>query len=131
MQGIEGRRGEARTTGRRLAAWLALLSLVLQLWITAGHIHPEDFAAPFGSAGTEAAQASSGPAGGGTPTRLAAHDDCALCLSVQLAGHSTVPVAPTLAPPPDRSYHPTAIVRAFHLTPPSHLLFETRAPPLV
>src|SRR5690242_5288969 len=55
MHAIRSGQGEARVKGRKPAAWLALFSLFLQLWITAGHFHPEDFASFIGA--TQAADA--------------------------------------------------------------------------
>jgi hypothetical protein len=131
MRGICGRRGNTPATGRKLVAWLALFSLFLQLWITAGHFHPEDFATLYGRDAAEAVLVAPSDDNGSVPSGLAVHDDCALCLSVQLAGNSTLPAASMLAPPADRPYRPATIVRTFHLTTPPHLLFETRAPPVV
>jgi hypothetical protein len=108
---------------------VALVSFVLQLWITAGHFHPEDFAALFGIGDGSVALAKAQHDGGSSPFTLD-HDDCALCFSVQLAGNSTLPTSPVLTDPRRYARLPTATVEAFQVASARHLLFETRAPPL-
>ena len=130
MHAIRGGRGKVRTTGRKLAAWLALFSLFLQLWVTAGHFHPEDFATLYRSDLAQTTLAAPGDDRGTVPLGATAHDDCALCLTVQLTGNSTLAAAPVLTAPAAHPHRPAAIVRAFHLTATPHLLFETRAPPI-
>jgi hypothetical protein len=130
MHAIRSGRGKARATGRKPAAWLALFSLFLQLWVTAGHFHPEDFAALFGIGGGGVAVTGAQDDNGSWPSTAFDHDDCALCFSVQLAGNSTLPASPALTGPRRYAQPPTTTVEAFQVTSSRHLLFETRAPPL-
>jgi hypothetical protein len=120
-------REETAPTGRKLVAWLALFSLVLQLWITAGHFHPEDFG---GIGDGNAALAALPDDRGSSPPTALDHDDCALCFSVQLAGNSTLPASPVLTGLGAYAQLPTATAAAFQVASSRHLLFETRAPPL-
>jgi hypothetical protein len=114
---------------KRRAAWVALVSLLLQLWITAGHFHPEDFAALFGI-GDGSVAFTAHDDGGSWPSTALDHDDCALCFSVQLAGNSTLPASPVLTDPRRYAQLSAPTVEAFQLASSRHLLFETRAPPL-
>jgi hypothetical protein len=128
MHRIEGRRGEARTTGRKVSAWLALFSLLLQFWITAGHFHPEDFVSfPGARQAGDRVSASTDP--GTKPAGALSHSECALCLSAQTAGSAALAHAASPNLP--------AVLGAVALEPvaapprrlPAHLLFQTRAPP--
>ncbi len=123
------RRGKAAATGRKRVAWLALFSLFLQLWITAGHFHPEDFAAFSGAmqAGggvTASADPRSEPAG------ALLHNDCALCLSVQTAGNAALAKAASPGEPAILGVVALGNVAALPRTLPAHFLFQTRAPPI-
>jgi len=123
------RKGQA---GRKFWTWLACLSLLFQLVVTAGHFHREDFALiAAGKATPVAASSASGALAQpiGQPT-LPTHDDCALCFSLQLASSSALPM-PVLLPVPN-DYHivPLPPTTALRLTAAAHLLFQTRAPPI-
>jgi hypothetical protein len=130
-----GRESAARRWGgggRRFRAWLACFSLLLQIAATAGHFHPEDFA--FIAAG-QAAMAATAVQGtpaqpGGQPT-LPAHDDCSLCFSLQLVGASAPPALVVLAAPGDVQGTPVLPLATWRLASPAHVLFHTRAPPIV
>lgn len=133
-RGGSGARSAGR--GRGFPAWLAIFSLVLQLVVTAGHFHPEDFALFYRDTGGAPVLASMGgqggaalPGGGGQPA-LPAHDDCALCFSLQLAGNSAMPEPVVLAAPPDEGSPLPSITAAPQRRPAPHSLAETRAPPI-
>jgi hypothetical protein len=121
--------------GRRIhrrVAWLALLALWLQLGLSFGHTHPEDF---FGLGGqhqaqlTAAAHTAPAPPLGPISDSLG-HEACAICASISLAGTLIVAVPPVIAPPrfdrgaPPPLYDHVVVFRA------PHLLFQTRAPPV-
>ena len=122
-------RVEAVSAGRRHVAWLALFSLVLQLWITAGHFHPEDFAAVAGAmqAGDEVT-ASTDP--GTKPPGALLHNECALCLSVQTVGSAALANAASAKEPATLGAVALGHVVAPPRNRPAHLLFQTRAPPI-
>jgi hypothetical protein len=113
---------------RRGGAWLSIAALLFQLLVTAGHFHAEDFGFLAGPSAETAIVSGSGLSRGEKLGGLA-HDDCALCLSLQLASSTALPdIAPVAAPPeffaalrlpaeqPRRAARP-------------YLLFRTRAPP--
>lgn len=115
--------------GRRLGSWLAIGLLFLQLVIAAGHFHPEDFAFLRGVA------AVTGPGGvplpaGGQPS-LPAHDDCPLCFNLHVVGSSVLPTPTTLAAPSEHAQTLSRPIREYRLASAPHLLFQTRAPPVV
>lgn len=130
MRAERGVTREARREARRWGAWLVIATLLLQLWVTAGHFHAEDFGY-LGGHHAETAVAGGG-GGAGWPGRqpgAPAHDDCPLCFSLQLAGSAALPdVAPPAAP---------GDALALLVLPPQeprlasapYLLFRTRAPP--
>jgi hypothetical protein len=130
------RRGWARRVrrGRSLRSWLAIFSVLLQLFATAGHFHPEDFAFFDRNAGTALALAGGqgGPAlpGGGGQPALPAHDDCALCFSLQLAGNSAIPEPILLAAPPAHDVVLRPLLKAGELASAPALSFRSRAPPV-
>jgi hypothetical protein len=129
MRVIRGGRGEAMARGRKLAAWLALFSLLLQLWITAGHFHPEDFATYARSA--QAGTVLSAPTDRGTqPAGALLHEDCALCFSVQIAGSAGLTSAALLSEPEILDAGVLDHIAALPRSPPAHFLFQTRAPPI-
>ena len=129
-----GRESAARRGGggRRFRAWLACFSLLLQLAATAGHFHREDFAFLAAGQAAMAADAVQGtPAQPrGQPT-LPAHDDCSLCFSLQLFGASAPPAPVILAAPGDVRGTPALPLPTWRLASPAHVLFHTRAPPIV
>jgi hypothetical protein len=116
-----------RTCGR-FGAWLALFSLLLQFIATFAHFHPEDFVfSRGGSAGRDVAALVPSPAGG--LSGIPAHDDCALCVSLQLVGASAMPEPVRLPPPGDDAPAVPAYRLAAQSIMARHLLFQTRAPP--
>jgi len=65
----------------------------------------------------------------GGPSGAPAHDDCAICFSLQLAGSAALP---DIAPPPTPSEQlAEALIppQELHLAAAPYLLFHTRAPP--
>ncbi|HEV2550133.1 MAG TPA: hypothetical protein VGU20_22670 [Stellaceae bacterium] len=129
MSSIAGRRGEARATSRKLAAWLAVVSLLLQLWITAGHFHPEDFASFLGA--TQAGDGVAASTDPGTkPAGALLHSECAICLSAQTAGSAALANAASPNGPTIISAAALEPAAALPRSRPAHLLFQTRAPPI-
>jgi hypothetical protein len=120
----------ARGRVRRGGAWLSTAALLLQLLVTAGHFHAEDFGFLAGPSAETAFVGSSGGPGGDKAGALA-HDDCALCFSLQLASSTVLPDIAPLAAPPE-------FFAALRLPPEQprraatpYLLFRTRAPPVL
>lgn len=124
-----------RAFGRRCAACLALVPLLLQLALSFAHVHKHDIV-PSEHDRTE--MASVGHALGmrqafeKLPVRVADDDDhCLICFSNFLISGSSIPDTP--ADP--RLLKVAAITRAFtkisdRLFEPRHSAFQSRAPPL-
>jgi hypothetical protein len=112
---------------RRGGAWLSIAALLLQLLVTAGHFHAEDFGF---LAGPSAETAMVGGSGGDKPGALA-HDDCALCFSLQLASSTALPDIAPLAAPPEFFAELRLPVEQPRRAARPYLLFRTRAPPIL
>ena len=130
MRAERGVRRADKGRARRWGAWLAIASLLLQLWVTAGHFHAEDFGYLGGHRAETAVAGGGGGAGwpGGQPG-APAHDDCPLCFSLQLAGSAALP---DLAPPAAPGEQFAALIvppQELRLASAPYLLFRTRAPP--
>jgi hypothetical protein len=108
---------------RRFGGWLALFALALQLALSFGHIHPEDFAAanPAGVAAAHSGSVPSAPVGD--------HDDCPICAAIHLAGTLLLPAPPAI---------PLAVIPAFtridapapsEPAPAPAQFFQARGPP--
>jgi hypothetical protein len=75
---------------RRFGEWLALTTLALQLALSFGHVHAEDFA----GAGRHSAMVAA--AANGAPWCPGDHDGCAVCATVHMLGSLVAPVPPAL-----------------------------------
>jgi hypothetical protein len=116
----------------RRAAGLALFALWLQLALSFGHFHAEDFAG-LGTPGAPALARS-------TPLPVSpldpfsdgvAHEACAICASMALAECLLLPDPVPLAMPPLHRHSSLAMPGAFVVVGTRHRLFQTRAPPSV
>jgi hypothetical protein len=120
----------------RFGAWCALFALAVQLALSFGHVHVR------GAGGTPALLAlwatpapATAPDAAAKPAKPAksqiAHDQCAICTSIQLAGSLIAASAPFLSLPadPGRPWLGFDIARALAASP--HHSFQARAPPTV
>jgi hypothetical protein len=124
--------GRFAIEGRSLRSappWLALLAMLIQFVASYGHFDPGDF--NFLQRGhSPLTLASAHWLGGSGGNGMASDVDCPICASMTLLGSSALPEGVRLPMP---SFHGAVVVASFdalHLTPPAHLLFETRGPPL-
>jgi len=113
---------------RRAPQWLALLAMMIQFVASYGHIHPEDFRPLLQGHGGTVITAPNGT-GCGLGDGLAADTDCPVCASISLLGSSALPDGVQLQPPSSQASTTIVAFDALHLTPPPHLLFDTRGPP--
>jgi hypothetical protein len=111
---------------RRGGAGLGLLALLVQIVLSFGHIHAEDFQP---AARPVAALAHQSPSYPKTPPGHP-DDNCPICMAVQLAAAGVVAAPPILA-------LPSAFIRIAHRATVAHdisvaryVLFRTRAPPI-
>lgn len=112
---------------RRLGVWLALFALALQLVLSFGHIHAEDFAAPNPGVLTLAA-ADGGPADD-DDHHGAGHADCAICAVIHLAGTLLLPPPPLVQLPAAESLAWLAAIDRQDAVRASRQPFQARAPP--
>jgi hypothetical protein len=117
------------TSLRRTPQFVALLAMVLQFVLSFGHFDGQDFAAvqsshhPLTIANAQGAS--------GTGQGLAGDVDCPICSSIQLLGSTALPDGVALRQPVIRHTDTVLDVEPLRLTPPPHLLFDTRGPPVV
>jgi hypothetical protein len=121
----------------RFGAWCALFALAVQFALSFGHVH-----FPGRVGGTPALLAllvapspAIAPDAAAKPAKPAksqiAHDQCAICASIQLAGSLLPAAAPILSLPanPGRPWLGFDIARVLAASP--HHSFQARAPPTV
>jgi hypothetical protein len=119
-----------RTKKTRFGGWLALFALGLQLTLSFGHIHAEDFA----PANAAVAQNQTAPqnAPGHQPSHQndGDHDDvCAICAVMHMAGTSLLPGAPSVALSADIISTVFVAADLIALPPSARQSFQARAPP--
>ena len=113
----------------RIGLWLALSALALQLAVSFGHIHAEDFAPAAGSHATADADHD-----GGSPAEPdhhgLDHDGCAICATTAMLATLVVPLPPSLDFPATLRFpfFDEAITCRWIGAAPR--LFQARAPPL-
>ena len=109
---------------RKLGGWLALLALALQLALSFGHVHAEEFAAA--NPAIVAAQ----PAGpGGTQQPSGNHDDCPICVVIHLAGTLLLPAPPAIPLPASFAIAQRYVPALQALVAAPAASFQARAPP--
>jgi hypothetical protein len=116
-------------------AGLGLFALLLQLFMSFGHVHVHALivqrAAQDSSVVVDgAASKSTIPAQEQTPSRLP-DDDCPICATMHLTASGLLPAPPCIAVSLSFSYvsHQT-LIDAFDFRVNRHVLFQTRAPPI-
>jgi len=116
----------------RRAAWLALVALWLQLALSFGHYHVEDFAGLGRLSGFELVRAT--PPSGSPVNPFSegiGHEACAICASMALADCLVLPDPVRVATPSLPGCRSRATPEAFVLAGAPYRLFQTRAPPVV
>jgi hypothetical protein len=112
-------------------AGLGLFALVLQLFLSFGHVHARDLMTPRAFAVAAAVGKSSQPPGQEQIPSGLPDDDCPLCATMHMAASGLPPAPPSIAGPVDFAHvlHRTSL-EAFGLGVTRHVLFQTRAPPI-
>jgi hypothetical protein len=122
--------GTIRNRLSRAAHWLALAAMLVQFVASYGHLHPEDFDAVHHGHGAPVLAEHHGPSraiGNAADQDI----DCQICASMAMLGSSALPEGVHVIPPLLRHVVVAADIKPLWLTPPRHLLFDTRGPPLV
>jgi hypothetical protein len=114
----------------RFGAWCALLALAMQFALSFGHVH-----LPGTNKGTSAllvqllAPSTTAPGDPAKPLKQIAHDQCAVCASIQLAASVPPAAAPSIELPADPSPAWLAVNTDPALAASPHDSFRARAPP--
>lgn len=119
-----------RKLKRGLPGWLALFAMAVQLVVSFGHLHPEDYRFLLRGHGTPTLSAGDFKPGSSLPA-LPVDDDCPICASVFLLGNAPMPATASLPLPRGTALAAASVGEALWLSPPRHFLFTTRAPPFV
>lgn len=110
---------------RRLGGWLALFALAVQLTLSFGHIHAEDFHKDKSPQTSNVA----GEAGGAPAAPAPDHDDCPICVTAHLTGAAALPVPLQFALPLPEPFAWRASIERRIEQPATRRPFQARAPP--
>ena len=112
----------------RFGGWLALGALAIQLALSFGHIHAEEFAASADIQAT--ADADQGPGNPSEPDHHGlGHHDCDICATIALFAALVIPSPPVLAVVTAHSAAPHVIVDTHRQIAATGRPFQARAPP--
>jgi hypothetical protein len=112
----------------RFGSWLALAALAIQLALSFGHIHAEDFATTANQATVDADQRG----GNSEPDRHDfGHHDCDICATIALFATLVIPSPPVLAVVTAQSVAPHVVAGTRREISATRRPFQARAPPLV
>jgi len=111
-------------------AGLGFFALLLQLFLSFGHVHVCESMAPRAEADASAASKSTAPSQEQTPSRLP-DDDCPICATMHLAASGLLPEPPCVGTSLSFSHVSHQIlIDACDFRTNRHILFHTRAPPI-
>jgi hypothetical protein len=117
----------------RLGGKLALFALAIQLFLSFGHIHPDDLygslKAPFPTHAYRHSAADQGLTVSKDQSAQITDDFCAICASVSLLGSSIAAESPKVALPEPQTVERAAYVITFVIAP-HRGPFQSRAPPV-
>jgi hypothetical protein len=114
-------------------AGLGLFALLLQQFLSFGHVHVREIIAPTADASVvahTAASKSTASTHKQTPNRLP-DDDCPICATMHLTASGLLPAPPFVAAFLSFSHvSHQDLIEVFDFRVGRHILFETRAPPI-
>jgi|ERR1700744_4478452 hypothetical protein len=117
----------------RLGSKVALFALAIQLFLSFGHIHPDDIygslKTPFPAQAYAHSAATKGLIVSNDQSAQVADDFCAICASVSLLGSSIAAEPPKIALPEPQTVERTPRVITFVIVP-DRGPFQSRAPPV-
>jgi|SRR6185312_17337214 hypothetical protein len=114
----------------RFGSWLALVALAIQLALSFGHIHAEDFATTADNLTTIDADHAGGGSSDSNHHGLG-HRDCDICATVTLLATLVIPSPPALAVLIADSVTSHIVVDTRRQITAISRPFQARAPPLV
>ena len=110
----------------RLGAWAAVFALAIQLVLSFGHVHLDNFQ------GTSSVTASASQPQPNTPDdddRGTGHDFCAICAALNLTSSSVLPTVALPATPVDHPYTWAGALQFAQVFERVQFPFQARAPP--
>jgi len=110
----------------RLGAWAAVFALAIQLVLSFGHVHLDNFQ------GTSSVTASASQPQPNTPDdddRGTGHDFCAICAALNLTSSSVLPTAALPETPVDHPYTWAGALQSAQVFERVQFSFQARAPP--
>ncbi|MGA7525656.1 MAG: DUF2946 family protein [Pseudolabrys sp.] len=110
----------------RFGSWAAVFALALQLALSFGHIHAEDFQDRWSATAWSSQPNPNSP---DDDDRGPGHDFCAICAALNLTSSSVLPAVAVLATPVDQPYSWAAVLRPADVSYRVHFIFQARAPP--
>jgi hypothetical protein len=113
---------------RRFGSWLALFALALQLVLSFGHIHAEDFAPTSIQTAADSGHHAGTPA---DPDHDGDHHDCPICATMAMLASLVVPLPPVVPLPAHETFIVAAETEKQPIFGPPPRQFQARAPPLV
>jgi hypothetical protein len=112
---------------RGFCGHLALFALALQLYLSFGHIHPEELGLSAPAQPTGVVQASDGPA---SPHDDDDHGICSICAALSLTANSVMPASVALALPVASEWTWSQQLPSVPLVAKFAANFRARAPPV-
>ena len=110
----------------RFGSWAAVFALTIQLVLSFGHIHLEDFQ---GSPALTASSSQANPAPADDEDRGRGPHFCAICAALNLTASSVLPTVELPATPVDHPYKWIVDVRPVQVSYRVLFPFQARAPP--
>ena len=110
----------------RFGAWAAVFALAIQLVLSFGHVHLDNFQ------GTSSVTASASQPQPNTPAdddRGTGHDFCAICAAINLTSSSVLPTVVLPATPVDHPYTWAGALQSAQVFERVQFPFQARAPP--
>jgi hypothetical protein len=111
---------------KRFGGWLALFALALQLALSFGHIHAEDFAPAAVQVAANPGHDSETPA---DSDHGLGHHDCGICATMAILASLVVPLPPSVVLPTHSTFVVVAETERQHVFGFVPRQFRARAPP--
>jgi hypothetical protein len=110
----------------RFGSWAAVVALAIQLVVSFGHIHLEDFQT---ASSLTAASAQPQPNTRDDDDHSTGHDFCAICAALNLTSSSVLPAVVLPATPVDHPYTWAGALEPTQVFERVSFAFQARAPP--
>jgi hypothetical protein len=117
---------------RRGAAGLGLFALLLQFFMSFGHVHASDLSPLRPSLHTHTSISTASTGSEQNVPNEPADQNCPICMTMHMVAIGAVPAPPTvIVGTADSQVVRSVSIDRFNLGPTRYTLFQTRAPPMV